>query len=167
MDPIEHDLIADDLHPIDIVETLAEHNDWEFDRVGTNQIAMTVEGAWRTYSLSLAWSSTDEVLRLICTFELETPDTRQTELLRLLDLANDRIWTGAFTLWREKKLMVFRYGLVLSGGAMPSARQVEQMLENALLASERFYPAFQLVCWADRRAEDALGIAIAEAYGRA
>jgi hypothetical protein len=46
----------DDLHPIDIVETLAEHHAWEFDRVTDDQIAMAVEGQWRTYSLTLAWS---------------------------------------------------------------------------------------------------------------
>ncbi len=32
-------LNTDDLHPIDIVETLAEHHDWEFDRVTDDQIA--------------------------------------------------------------------------------------------------------------------------------
>ena len=29
----------EDLHPIDIVETLAEHHAWEFDRVTDDQIA--------------------------------------------------------------------------------------------------------------------------------
>ena len=38
----------EDLHPIDIVETLAEHHAWEFDRVTDDQIAMAVEGQWRT-----------------------------------------------------------------------------------------------------------------------
>jgi hypothetical protein len=62
--------------PIDIVETLAEHHAWEFDRVTDDQIAMAVEGQWRTYSLTLAWSDADETLRLICTFEME-PARRQ------------------------------------------------------------------------------------------
>lgn len=167
MDPIEHDLFADDLHPIDIVETLAEYNEWDFDRVGDDQIALTVEGAWRSYALSLAWCGGDEVLRLICTFELDPPKDRLPELLRLIDMANDRLWTGAFTTWTERRMMVYRYGLALHGGVSPGARQVDYMLQAALLASERFYPAFQLVCWGGRPAEDALGIAIAEAYGRA
>ena len=54
-------LVLDDLHPIDIVETLAEHHAWEFDRVTDDQIAMAVEGQWRTYSLTLAWSAQAEV----------------------------------------------------------------------------------------------------------
>ncbi|RMF40192.1 MAG: diacylglyceryl transferase [Alphaproteobacteria bacterium] len=167
MNRIEHDLFIEDQHPIDIVETLAEDNDWDFDRVGEDQISMTVEGAWRSYSLSLAWAGSEEVLRLICTFELDPPEARLPELLRLLDLANDRMWTGVFTLWRAQGLMVYRYGLALQGGAVANAAQLDHMLHGALLSSERFYPAFQLVCWGDRVAEDALGIAIAEAYGRA
>ncbi len=66
-------LDTEELHPIDIVETIAEHHEWEFDRVADDQIAMAVEGQWRTYSITLAWSAYDETLRLICTFEMEPP----------------------------------------------------------------------------------------------
>ena len=75
---------SDDVHPIDIVETLAEHHAWEFDRVTDDQIAMAVEGQWRTYSLTLAWSAQDETLRLICTFEMEPPEGKLPGLLELL-----------------------------------------------------------------------------------
>jgi len=47
--------LDDDIHPIDIVEHLAEHHEWDFDRIGDDQIAMAVEGQWRTYSITLAW----------------------------------------------------------------------------------------------------------------
>lgn len=167
MDAIEHDLTSDDLHPIDIVESLAEHHEWDFDRVGDDQIAMTVAGSWRNYALSLSWSGREEVLRLVCTFELDPPEDRLAELRVLMDLANDRVWTGAFTLWRDQKMMVFRYGLVLAGGAPASAAQIDRLVQGALHACERFYPAFQLVGWAGRPARAALAIAIGEAYGRA
>ena len=68
--------LIDDLHPIDLVETLAANHDWDFDRVTDDQIAMAVEGQWRTYSITLAWSAYDETLRLICTFEMDPPDER-------------------------------------------------------------------------------------------
>ena len=37
----------------------------------------------------------------------------------------------------------------------------------AVAAAERFYPAFQLVAWGGQSPEEAMNIAIAEAYGRA
>jgi hypothetical protein len=160
-------LSSDDLHPIDIVETLAERHDWEFDRVTEDQIAMAVEGQWRTYSLTLAWSPQDETLRLICTFEMEPPHGKMGELYDVLNRCNDMVWTGAFTYWTEQKLMVWRYGLLLAGGQVAGAEQIDKLIAAAVMASERFYPAFQLVAWADKSPADSMKIAIAEAYGRA
>ena len=160
-------LNTEDLHPIDIVETLAEHHEWDFDRVTDDQIAMAVEGQWRTYSLTLAWSSHDETLRLICTFELDPPAEKLPNLYEVINKANDLVWTGAFTFWTEQRLMVWRYGLVLSGNQIAGPEQIDRMISQAVLAAERFYPAFQLVSWGDDSPEKALVVAIAEAYGRA
>lgn len=167
MDRVEHLLNSEDLHPIDIVETLAEHHEWEFDRVADDQIAMAIEGSWRTYSLSLSWCAQDETLRLICSFDMDPPAGSLPGLYEALDLANDKVWSGAFTLWREQKLMVFRYGLNLAGEAQASAAQIDDMVCAAVLACERFYPAFQLVCWGNEKPKAAMNVAMTEAYGRA
>ncbi len=163
----ERFLNTEDLHPIDIVETLAEHHEWDFDRVTDDQIAMAVEGQWRTYSLTLAWSAHDETLRLICTFELDPPAEKLPGLYEVVNKANDLVWTGAFTFWTEQRLMVWRYGLVLTGNHIAGPEQIDRMISQAVLAAERFYPAFQLVSWGDDSPEKALDVAIAEAYGRA
>lgn len=157
----------DDLHPIDIVETLAQHHAWEFDRVTDDQIAMAVEGQWRTYSLTLAWSPQDETLRLICTFEMEPPEDKIAGLYDVLNRCNDMVWTGAFTWWADQKLMVWRYGLLLSGGQMAGPEQIDKLIASAVMASERFYPAFQMVLWGNETPAQAMKVAIAEAYGRA
>ncbi len=158
---------SEDLHPIDIVEHLAEHHSWEFDRVADDQIAMAVEGQWRTYSITLAWSGYDETLRLICTFEMEPPEDRMPGLYETLNRANDMCWSGAFTYWAEQRLMVYRYGLVLAGGQVAGPEQIDRLIAGAVTASERFYPAFQLVAWGGNTPEEAMQVAIAEAYGRA
>ncbi len=113
---------SEDLHPIDIVEHLAEHHEWDFDRVGDDQIAMAVEGQWRTYSITLAWSGYDETLRLICTFEMEPPEDKLPLIYETLNRTNDMCWAGAFTYWAEQRLMVYRYGLVLAGGQIAGTR---------------------------------------------
>ena len=65
--------LEEDIHPIDIVENIAEHKAWDFDRIAEDQIAMAVEGRWRSYSITLAWSAYDETLRMVCTFEMDRP----------------------------------------------------------------------------------------------
>ena len=156
-----------EVDPIDIVEHLAEHHDWDFDRIADDQIAMVVEGQWRTYSITLAWSAFDETLRLVASFEMEPPEARLPQLHELLNLVNDNCWTGAFTFWPSQNLMVWRYGLVLSGGQTATPEQIDRMIVSAVAAAERFYPAFQLTVWADREPAEAMQVAIAEAYGRA
>lgn len=162
----EHHL-DDDIHPIDIVENLASHHDWDFDRIGDDQIAMAVEAQWRTYSLTLAWSGYDETLRMVCSFEMEPPEDKLPKLYELLNRMNDQCWAGAFTYWPEQKLMVYRYGLVLTGGQVAGPEQIDTMINTAVSNAERYYPAIQLMVWGDRSPEDAMQVAIAEAYGRA
>lgn len=157
----------DDMHPIDIVEHIAEHRDWQFDRIADDQIAMEVEGQWKTYSITLAWSAYDETLRLVCSYEAEPPTEKLPKLYEALNAANDECWSGAFTYWDKQKLMIYRYGLVLSGGQIASPDQIDTMIRAAVQNAERFYPAFQLVVWGDRDVKNAMQVAIAEAYGRA
>ena len=159
--------LEDEIHPIDIVEHLAEHHEWEFDRIEENQIAMAVQGQWRTYSITLAWSGFDETLRLICSFEMEPPEEKLKDLYETLNVANDRCWTGAFTFWEDQKLMVYRYGLVLTGGQIATAEQIGAMISSAVLTAEKYYPAFQLVVYDNQSPNKAMQVAIAEAYGHA
>ncbi|WP_114284337.1 YbjN domain-containing protein [Candidatus Halocynthiibacter alkanivorans] len=160
-------LQTDDLHPIDIVEHLAEYNQWEFDRVADDQISMAITGQWRTYTITLAWSGQDETLRMICTFEMEPPEDKKAQIHEILNAVNDKCWAGAFTYWHEQRLMVYRYGLVLSGGQEASPEQIDQIISTATTVCERYYPAFQLVAWGDKSCDEAMQVAIAEAYGRA
>ncbi|NBR89638.1 MAG: diacylglyceryl transferase [Rhodobacteraceae bacterium] len=159
--------LSDDLHPIDIVESLATECEWDFDRLGQDQIAMAIEGQWRTYSITLAWSEYDETLRLICTFEMEPPEARLPAIYETLNEINDQSWAGALSFWSEQQLMVWRYGLILAGGQMACPDQIDTMIRAAVLSAERYYPALQLVAWGDRTPADAMQVAIAEAYGRA
>lgn len=161
------DFHTEDLHPIDIVELLAEQHEWEFDRIEEDQIAMAVEAQWKTYSITLAWSGYDQTLRMVCSFEMDPPADTMGETYRLLNQVNDKCWGGAFTFWEETRLMVYRYALILDEDALPTPDQINTIIGSAVLHAERFYPAFQLVAWGGRTAEESLDVAIAEAYGRA
>lgn len=167
MSTVNEEFPAEDLHPIDIVETMAETNDWDFDRINDDQIAMAVEGQWRTYSITIAWSAFDQTLRIICTYSFEPPEERLPNLLDMLNAVNDKCWAGAFTYWKDQQLMTYRYGLVLANEQTPIADQIDRVIGTAFTACERYLPAFNLVVWGDKSSEQAIEIAIAEAYGRA
>lgn len=42
---LTENLLDGDIHPIDLVESVAEYNEWDFDRIADDQIAMAVEGS--------------------------------------------------------------------------------------------------------------------------
>ena len=98
---------------------------------------------------------------------MEPPEDRLAGLYDVLNRCNDMVWTGAFTWWAEQKLMVWRYGLLLSGGQTVGPEQIDRLIASAVMACERFYPAFQMVGWSDQTPAQAMNVAIAEAYGRA
>lgn len=167
MDIVERLFENEDVDPIDIVETLATHYDWDFDRITEDQIAIAIEGSWRTYGVTLSWSSFDETLRIICSFEMNPPKEKINSLLETLNLANNKIWNGSFVFAEKQSLMVFRYGMNLVGGARASANQIDSIVESAVLACEQFYPAFQLTCWGEDTPEESMLIAFDKIYGRA
>ena len=160
----EH-LLDGDIHPIDLVESVAEYNEWNFDRIADDQIAMAVEGQWRTYSITLAWSSFDETLRLICSFEMEPPYEKQAILFELLNDVNEKCWAGSFSFWTEQKMMIYKYGLVLTGGQIASAEQVDCLISTAVLSSEKFYPAFQIFAWDNKDVKSTLQHLMLETHG--
>ena len=164
---LSEQFMEDDIHPIDIVEHIAEYHDWDFDRIADDQIAMAVEGQWRTYSITLALSGFDETLRLVCTFEMEPPEEKLSDLYELLNEINDQCWAGSFTYWKEQKLMVYRYGLLLAGDQMAGPEQIDTMIGAPVMSAERYYPAIQLAVWGNQSPKAAMQAAIAEAYGRA
>lgn len=164
---VERDFDGEDIHPIDIVESLAEAHSWDFDRVAADQIAVAIEGVWRTYSVSLCWSAQGECLRLVSAFDFAPPVRRRSALHAVIAEANDMCWSGAFVVWPDQKMMAYRYGLNLAGGASASTAQINAMVGAAVSACERFFPAFQLVAFGGEAPEKALGIAMSEAYGRA
>ena len=167
MNILNHFNETGNVHPIDLVETLAEIYAWEFDRIGEDRISMLIEGQWRMYSVTLAWSQFEESLCLFSTFDIEPPENRLGVLHEALNLAIEQCRVGSFTYWAKEKLINYRYVLILDGNAEASSEQISKMLENAINLSERFYPAFQLVCWGDRSPKSAMQIAITEAIGHA
>ena len=157
----------EDLHPIDIVEDIATHQEWQFDRIADDQISMEMVGQWRSYSITLAWCEADQTLRLICSFEMDPPAHRMPALYEALNAVNDMCWAGSFTYWGAERLMAYRYGLILSNAQMATPDQIDTMISAAVMSAERYYPAFQMVTWGEKDLETALKVAIAEAHGHA
>jgi hypothetical protein len=159
--------IARDAHPVDVIEQVAQNNDWSFERAGDDEISISVTGNWSDYHASFSWMEDFEALHLACAFDLKVPENRVTEIMRLLSLINEQLLFGHFDLWEQEGAIMFRQSLLLCGGAEPTSRQVEVLLSSALEACECYFQAFQFVVWSGTNARDALSHVLFETAGTA
>jgi hypothetical protein len=154
-------------NPLDQIEELAMTNEWMVERDGEDEVNMIIEGGWTDLHLCINWHRELEGLHLACTFDLKIPVARREEVSRLAVLINEQLYFGHFDIWRGEGVVLFRNGLLLSGGAQASDDQCEGLIRLALESCERYFPAFQFVIWAGRAAEEALQSCLLDTVGEA
>jgi hypothetical protein len=155
------------INPLDVVERVANGNDWSFERIGEDEITILVRGRWSDYQVSFTWMHDIEALHLACAFDLKVPERRRVEVQQLISYINEQLWVGHFDLWQQDGIAMFRHALVLAGVGSASGQQCEALLGTALDACERYFPAFQFVLWAGKSAREALDAAVFETSGEA
>jgi hypothetical protein len=158
---------AREIHPVDVIEHVASHNDWAFERTGDDEISISVAGSWTDYHVSFSWMEDFEALHLACAFDIKVPESRTLEIMRLLSLINEQMLFGHFDLWEQEGAIMFRQSLLLAGGAEPTSQQVEVLLSSALEACECYFQSFQFVVWSGTSAKDALSSVLFETQGNA
>ena len=149
------------------MEQLAALNDWSFERSDEDEITLSLTSRWTDCHVSFQWMDELESLHIACAFDFKVPDGRRPEVLKLLSLVNEQMWLGHFDIWSQENVIMFRYALVLAGGATASDRQCAAILDAALDAVERYYPAFQFVVWAGKTAKEAMDTALFDTVGEA
>src|SRR5262249_51849366 len=154
-------------HPLSVVEDIAAHNNWAFERSGDDEVTIVSRGEWTDYQLSFTWMNEIEALHLACAFDMKIPVARRAEVQRLIASINEQLWVGHFDIWTHTGMIMHRQALVLPGGILASAAQCEVMLANAVHACERYYPAFQFVVWAGKTAAEAMSAAMFDTEGEA
>jgi hypothetical protein len=153
--------------PLDVVEQIVSANDWTFDRLSEEEIAVQVPGRWCDYDFFCAWNEGENALHMMLGFDMRVPKDRRPGVHELLALVNDKVWMGHFAIWQEEGLLVYRHGLPLRGSSGPALGQMEDLLETAIGECERFYPAFQQVLWGGSKPVDALAASLFETVGEA
>ncbi|MFO1112651.1 MAG: YbjN domain-containing protein [Rhodospirillales bacterium] len=158
---------TEEVSPLDVIEQIVAANDWVFDRPNDQEMAVQVPGKWCDYNVFCSWNEAVGAIHFTVAFDTRVPKGRRAPVHELLALINDKMWMGHFAIWQEEGLLAYRHALPLRGSGGPSFEQVEDLLQNALIDCERFYPAFQYVVWGGKTAADALAAAMIETVGEA
>ncbi|MCP5433685.1 MAG: YbjN domain-containing protein [Alphaproteobacteria bacterium] len=154
-------------NPLDILEQIVVAELWPHDRAADEELHVTATGGWCDYHLTFSWRPDLEALHVAVAFDVKVPVEKLGAVHQLLALVNEQLWIGHFDLWSEDRLVMFRYGALLNGGAPFTPEQAESLLRLAVEACERFYPAFQFVIWAGKSAREAVEACMFETEGEA
>jgi hypothetical protein len=154
-------------NPIDLVEEIVQANEWAHDRATDEEMVVEIGGRWCDYRLLFVWQREINAMHFTCAFEMKVPKVRRTAVFELLAAVNERLWLGHFDLTADSQSPAFRQGVLLRGASGASVEQIEDLVDIAVSECERFYPAFQLVVWGGKPAEEAVAAAMIDPIGEA
>ena len=158
---------ARDVHPLDVIESVASQREWAFERAGDDEIAIHAGGRLSAYTVSYSWMEDCEALHLACAFDMKVARGRANEVAKLVTLINEQLLMGHFDFWQREHVIMFRQSLILSGGLDPTERQIEVLFESAVETCDTYFAAFQFVVWSGQTAREAMESALFETIGNA
>jgi hypothetical protein len=157
-------------NPLESVEQFILSKDWPSERLNEYELLACIQGNWCNYQSTFSWDEQGDLFHIAVSFEIGLPRTADfhynSELNKLLLLANEQLVVGHFDLWREENAIVWRYGLPMRGLSV-DADYIEHLVTIAMDACERYFAAFQYVLWGGEEANHMLHVSMFETVGTA
>lgn len=163
IDDDDHEFGGD---PLDVVEHVLTAEKLSFDRTEDGDLAFSLAGNWREYELWFAWRPDVDCLQLCLSIDRQTGLEKRASAYELLSLINQRMWHGHFEIWADEGEIIYRHALALAGDGYPSLSQAASMIDSAVEAADRFYPAFDFML-AGQSPEEAMAACMFETAGEA
>ena len=154
------------LDPLDVVEHVLSAENLTFDRTEDGDLAFALAGDWKDYELWFAWRPEADCLQLCLSVDLAAPKADRAQAYELVTLNNQRVWLGHFELWEEGEI-IFRHGMALMTGEQPSLAQAAAMIDVAVEAADRFFPAFDFLLRGAKTPQEAIAACMFETVGEA
>ncbi|HLK26672.1 MAG TPA: YbjN domain-containing protein [Caulobacteraceae bacterium] len=167
MDLPHEDDIETGFDPLEVVERVLNAENLTFDRTEEGDLAFALAGDWKDYELWFAWRPEADCLQLCLAIDLQAKKDQRLCAYELSALVNQRIWLGHFEVWSEDGEVVFRHALGLPHGERPTLAQAASMIDAAVEAADRFYPAFDFLLNGGRTPSDAMAACLFETVGHA
>ncbi|HYG26342.1 MAG TPA: YbjN domain-containing protein [Caulobacteraceae bacterium] len=155
------------LDPLEVVGHVLNAENLTFDRTEDGDLAFALAGDWTDYELWFAWRPEADCLQLCLSMDLTAPKDNRAAAYELVTLINQRVWLGHFEVWAEDGEVIFRNAMALPGGERPTLAQAASMIDAAVEAADRFYPAFDFLVRGGKSPTEALSACMFETVGSA
>ena len=155
------------LDPLEVVEHVLAAENLAFDRTEDGDLAFSLAGDWKDYELWFAWRPEAECLQLCLSIDLKAGKAVRGKAYELSNLVNQRLWQGHFEIWADDGEVVFRHAMGLFESDRPTPAQTAAMIDVAMEAADRFYPAFDFLLAGAKSPEEAMAACMFETVGQA
>ena len=152
--------------PLDVVEHVLSAENLPFDRTEEGDLAFTLGGDWKDYELWFAWRPEGDCLQLCLSMDLTVGKAQRADAHELIAQVNPRVWLGHFELWEDGEI-IFRHGMTLMSNEQPSLAQAAGMIDVAVEAADRFFPAFDFLLRGAKTPQEAIAACMFETVGEA
>ena len=152
--------------PLDVVEHVLNAENLPFDRTDDGDLAFALAGDWKDYELWFAWRPEADCLQLCLSIDQQVTEEQRPAAFELVSTLNQRVWLGHFEVWDDGEI-IFRHSMALMTGERPSLAQAAAMIDVAMEAADRFYPAFDFLVRGSKSAADAVAACMFETVGEA
>jgi len=166
MDTPQPDDVDLGIDPLDVVEHVLTAENLDFDRTDDGDLAFALTGDWKDYELWFAWRPEADCLQLCLSLDVRANKKNRGHAYELVSLINQRVWLGHFEVWAEDGEIVFRHAMALPTGDRPTLAQAASMIDAAVEAADRFYPAFDFML-KGKSPSDAMAACMFETVGQA
>jgi len=154
------------IDPLDVVEHVLTAENLDFDRTDDGDLAFALTGDWKDYELWFAWRPEADCLQLCLSLDVRVTKKSRGPAYELVSMINQRVWLGHFEVWPEDGEIVFRHAMALPTGERPTLAQAASMIDTAVEAADRFFPAFDFMLKGKSPA-DAITACMFETVGQA
>ncbi|NCT41141.1 MAG: YbjN domain-containing protein [Alphaproteobacteria bacterium] len=158
-------LHKDTPNPLDNIEDILHANDWDFNRMGDNELLVTLAGKYGDYQLIFLWQADMTALQISVQYNLIISAHNIMNAANILMTINERSWMGHFEIAADTNTPSFRYTTLLNPENKQSYEQLESILDIALAQCETNYAAFSLLSADTAANNDTLPLALMQTQG--
>ena len=149
------DLIDSKSHPINLLEEIIISKNWIFERPIEDEIYIEVPTKYSNLIIQVNWLKNQSRIEIRSFFYNKMDFSNNVEIYKLLNLINNRINYGHFII-NENSFPTFKNSIIVKDYKNIKFDLLKELLNYAILESERFFPILQLVLWGGKKAEEAI-----------
>ena len=142
-------------HPINLLEEITIRKNWVFERPIDDEIYIEVPTKYSNLIVQVTWVKNQERIEIKSFFYNKMDFSDNVEIYKLLNLINNKINYGHFVI-NESKYPTFKNSIIVKDPTNIRFDFLKEILNFAILESERFFPILQLVLWGGKKAEEAI-----------